>query len=120
MTVSVHCFGKVAEAVGTSSIEIPLPDPCTVGVLAEQLTALYPGLADTTFKIAVDRRMADNAGPVPVRRAPFRPRTPNCSRSREQSFSTVTAGRGAGIYLSGTAAAGGAACAVLPGGALPG
>ncbi len=66
MTISVHCFGRVAETVGDSVIDVAVPDACTVAELAGLLADRYPGLADTTFKIAVDRRIADEPEAVPA------------------------------------------------------
>ncbi len=65
VTLHAHCFGLVAEAVDASAIEIAVHEGCTVDALRAELTKRFPQLSNATFRVAVDRRMADGETVIP-------------------------------------------------------
>jgi molybdopterin converting factor small subunit len=65
VTVRAQCFGVVAEALQTSTIDLTVDSDCTVEAFTEELVTRYPRLADTTFQVAVNRSLAESDTIIP-------------------------------------------------------
>lgn len=66
MTVHAQCFGVVAEVLQASTIHISVDADCTVEAFTEELVTRFPQIADTTFQVAVNRRLAEGDAVIPA------------------------------------------------------
>jgi len=69
VTVRVRLFALARQLAGCDVLEVPIPEPGTVGDVREALGQACPGLAGIVERvmIAVDSEYADNATPVTAR-----------------------------------------------------
>lgn len=63
MTATVKLFARARDVVGSETISIPIPDPCTVGDLRRAMCERYPDLKPFAAGLlfAVDAQYAGDA-----------------------------------------------------------
>lgn len=62
MAVNVKLFGQLAELAGSSSLQID--DAADTQTLQQKIHAFLPVLANTTFRIAVDKKIISGNTPL--------------------------------------------------------
>lgn len=58
MQLTINFFGRLQETTGAASQRLDLAEGTTVGQLLDQLIQHHPALAEQSFQVAVNRRVA--------------------------------------------------------------